>query len=171
MGSSTGCPHCYDARWGCKADSSRTRHPTFQASDHPLMLEWDEEVNTRDGLLPDKIRLCSHKQVNWACHSCSVGCIHQHKVMPNDRTFEKSGCPYCSCRKASKCNSLQALFPDIAQEWDHERNIGTPDDYTSGSHVHAWWKSAEHGGGQQTVGSRTDCQFLRHRQEDAKHWC
>ena len=32
---------------------------------------------------------------------------------------------------------MQALFPDIAQEWDHDRNTGTPDDYTSKSSVYA----------------------------------
>ena len=41
-------------------------------------------------------------------------------------------CTHCSCHKACKCTSLQALFPDIAQEWDDERNTGTPDDACTG---------------------------------------
>ena len=64
-----GCRHYYTAKQGRKADGSRTRHPTFQASDHPLMLEWDEEANNRDGLLPDKVKLRSTKQVTRVCHN------------------------------------------------------------------------------------------------------
>ena len=162
VGNSTGCPHCHDARRGRKADGSRTRHPTFQASDHPLMLEWDEEANIRDGLFPDKITLCSNKQVNWVCHSCPVGCVHRYKAKPTSRTVLKSGCPYCFGHKACKCNSLQALFPDIAQEWDSGRNKGTPDDYASKSAYNAWWTSAERSSWQQTLHSRTDSRLVRH---------
>ena len=161
----TGCPHCYKLRNGRKADGSRTSHPTLRGAsgDHPLMAEWDEDANEKAGLHPENIKLRSHIQVNWICRKCPLGVLHLYKAMPNDRTSRCSGCPFCDAHKACKCNSLQTHFPELVEEWDFDRNQGTPEDYTAGSHKPVWWKTAERGSWQQTIHSRTHRQLKRHR--------
>lgn len=100
----TGCPDCYALRRGHKADGSRTSHPTFRAEsgDHPLMSEWDKDANEEDGLCPDKIKLRSHKHVNWVCHKCPMGHLHLYKAQPYSRTEAGTGCPYCAGQKVCK---------------------------------------------------------------------
>ena len=36
-------------------------------------------------------------------------------------------------------NDLQTIYPEIASEWDYEKNDGTPSDYRYGSGYKAWW--------------------------------
>ena len=161
----TGCPHCFKLRSGRKADGSRTSHPTLRGAsgDHPLMAEWDEDANEKAGLHPENIKLRSHIQVNWICRKCPLGVLHLYRATPNDRTLKCSGCPYCDAQKACQCNSLQTHFPELVEEWDFDRNQGTPEDYTAGSHKPVWWKTAQRGSWQQTIHSRTHRQLKRHR--------
>ena len=54
-----------------------------------------------------------------------------------------SNCPYCSNKKvkSNKENSLFFLFPEIAKEWDYEKNGDLkPTDVTKGSDKKVWWK-------------------------------
>jgi len=147
----SGCPQCFNTRQHLK----RVTHPTLAACNHPLLSEWDYEANAQEGLWPEKIRLRSHKLVHWVCHKCPRGCMHRYQATPKDRIGKGSGCPYCSGHKACKCNSLQSLFPDVALEWDAERNEGNPDYYTAQSNIVVWWSSAERGSWQQSIHSRT----------------
>ncbi len=161
----TGCPHCYELRSGRKADGSRTSHPTLRGAsgDHPLMAEWDKEANEKAGLHPENIKLRSKIQVNWICRKCPLGLLHLYKAMPLTRTSKCGGCPYCHAQKACKCNSLQTHFPELVDEWDFDRNQGTPEDYTAKSHKAVWWKTAERSSWQQTISSRTDRRLKRHQ--------
>ncbi|KAA6417411.1 MAG: hypothetical protein FRX49_12660 [Trebouxia sp. A1-2] len=161
----TGCPHCHKLRRGRKADGSRTSHPTLRGAsgDHLLMAEWDEGANEKAGLRPENIKLRSHTQVNWICRKCPLGLLHLYKATPNDRTQKCSGCPYCSGRKACKCNSLQTHFPDLVEEWDFDRNKGNPEDFTAHSRKVVWWKTEERGSWQQTIHARTHPSLKRHR--------
>ena len=53
-------------------------------------------------------------------------------------------------------NSLASLYPEVAKEWDYERNEGIPEDYTYGSSVKVWWKCKSCGESYQAViSSRT----------------
>ena len=157
----TGCPQCFRNR----RRLSKVSHFTFAACDHPLLGDWDFEANAKDGLYPEKIRLRSKKHVHWVCHKCPRGCLHRYQAPPNDRIGKGSGCPSCSGHKACKCNSLQSLFPNIAREWDYERNEGSPDEYASRSRVVAWWTSAELGSWQQRIYGRTDMRTKKHRKQ------
>ena len=167
----TGCPHCFKLRSGRKADSSRTSHPTLRGAsgNHPLLAEWDEDANEKAGLHPENIKLRSHIQVNWICRKCPLGVLHLYKAMPNDRTTRCSGCPFCDAHKACKCNSLQTHFPELVEEWDFDRNQGTPEDYTAGSHKPVWWRTAQRGSWQQRIDSRTDRRLKRHQHKAFKH--
>ncbi|KAL3147933.1 hypothetical protein ABBQ32_002637 [Trebouxia sp. C0010 RCD-2024] len=133
----------------------RTKHPTFADGNHPLLAEWDYERNAAQGHFPDEVRLRSNK-IFWLCAKCPAGQEHSWSAQPNSRTgCTKLGCPFCVGQAACTCNSLQALFPDTAAEWDYGKNQGHPSDYTAGSIFLAWWSSPKRAGWQQSIISRT----------------
>ncbi|KAL3130456.1 hypothetical protein ABBQ38_008277 [Trebouxia sp. C0009 RCD-2024] len=147
-----GCPHCYEAAKGDK----KTKHPTFAECQHPLLAEWDHERNAAQGNRPDNVRLKSNKQIFWLCTRCPAGQEHSWSAQPKHRTGRgKTGCPYCAGKAACRCNSLQALYPDIAAEWDHAKNTGQPSNYAAGSWQLPWWSSSQGGSWQQTIDART----------------
>ena len=128
--------------------------------------QWDTEANKKDGFFPDKIKLHSRKHINWVCHKCPLGHLHTYKAKPNNYAVHNSGCPFCSGKELCECNSLQTLFPQSVEEWDYDRDEGTPADYASSSDVVVWWKSAKQGKWQQEIGFRTI--YLRELQRRQK---
>ncbi|KAL3152649.1 hypothetical protein ABBQ32_001663 [Trebouxia sp. C0010 RCD-2024] len=147
----TGCPRCGDS-----AKNKRSKQPTFAECNHPLLAEWDLERNAAQGHFPDKIRLKSHVQIFWFCTKCPAGQEHSWSAMPLARNGRsQTGCPVCAGKAACRCNSLQALYPDTAAEWDYSRDQGQPSDHTASSSYLAWWSSPQGGSWQQTINSRT----------------
>ncbi|KAL3153607.1 hypothetical protein ABBQ32_013213 [Trebouxia sp. C0010 RCD-2024] len=118
-----GCPQCAnDAK-----TKQRTRQPTFAACNHPLLAEWDYESNAAKGHFPGKVRLRSNKQIFWLCTKCPATQKHSWSAAPHHRTGRvKTGCPFCARKAACRCNSLQALCPDIAAEWDYSKKQASP---------------------------------------------
>ncbi len=148
-----GCPQC--KKTGSIGNSYK--QPTFEAAQHPLLLEWDYERNSKDGIHPQNITLGSKKQVHWICHKCPKGQLHLYQMTPNDRTRKRGkGCPYCVGKQACKCNSLEACHPVISSEWDFGMNDMTPADVTSRSHQVVWWKNDVRGSWKQRINDRTD---------------
>ena len=147
-----GCPQC--------AESARTKkkyvkQPTI-AENPVLLAQWDHKRNAEQGHFPDRVRLQSAKQIFWLCNKCSVGQQHSWSAQPFSRTGpSKTGCPCCSGHAACECNSLQALHPSIAAEWDHSRNEGQPSEYNAHSVHLAWWISPQRGSWQQTIKTRS----------------
>ena len=121
-----------------------------------LLAEWDHRRNAADNNFPNNTTLRSAKQIWWLCTKCAVGQHHSWSARPYTRTsYRRRGCPFCAGKLACKCNSLQALYPDTAAEWDHGKNQGQPSEYTASSHHLAWWSSPQGGSWQQTINSRT----------------
>ena len=147
-----GCPQC-----ALKTQSEKKRtYPTFAECNHPLLAEWDYERNAAEGHFPDKVSLRSGRHIFWICTKCPAGQEHSWASTPAQRTGRtKTGCPVCSGQVACKCNSLQALHPDTAAEWDYAKNQGQPSDYSAGSNYAAWWSSPQRGSWQQPIDSRT----------------
>jgi hypothetical protein len=56
-------------------------------------------------------------------------------------TFKK-GCVICANFRLceDRCNSIAKTCPEIAKEWDYERNKGTPFDYIAGGPAKFWWR-------------------------------
>lgn len=148
--SNSGCPKC-------QSHSSRTKRPTFAASNHHLLEEWDHPRNALEGIFPNKITLGSKKQVHWVCNKCPAGEQHCWKAVASHRTRPNrpSGCPYCTGKAVCKCNSLQTLFPQIAAEWHPTKNAKTPCDYVRFSTSKAWWYNARRGSWEQSIDRRT----------------
>ena len=150
--SQAGCPQCAKTA----RTARRIKQPTI-AEDPVLLAQWDHEHNAEQGHFPDKIRLRSNKQIFWLCNKCPAGQQHSWSARPNNRTGpNKTGCPCCAGMAACECNSLQALYPAIAAEWDHGKNKGQPSDYPASSHRMAWWSSPQRGSWQQPIKSRTN---------------
>lgn len=93
-----------------------------------LAAEWHP---TRNGTVtPDEVTSSSNYQrFWWRCQNCG----HDWMATPNNRVRGK-GCPACAGRVTTPQNSLTALRPELASEWDSEINGSlTPEDVTPGS--------------------------------------
>ncbi|KAL3145429.1 hypothetical protein ABBQ38_001674 [Trebouxia sp. C0009 RCD-2024] len=147
-------------KWGCPRCASQLKspkHPTFAACRHALLAEWDLKRNTAQKSFPHNTNVKSVKPISWICSKCPAGQEHSWSAPPNDRTSRfDPGCPFCAGKAACKCNSLQALFPNLATEWDYQRNNRHPTDYPACSTQPVWWFSTERGSWKQTIQSRTN---------------
>ena len=106
------------------------------ATNFPELAEqWNYEKNGT--LTPWDVTISSPRKVWW---KCSLG--HEWEAVINDRTTKSLGCPYCSGRRAwPGYNDLATLFPELAAEWDDERNGDlTPQMVRPGSGRKVWWK-------------------------------
>ena len=103
-------------------------------TDNPnLIAEWNYEKNI--DLDPSKLTLGSSKKVWWKCQKG-----HEWQAVVSSRN-KGSGCPYCSGYCAVKGeNDLQTVNPNLAKEWNDNKNIGlTPSDVLPNSNKKVWW--------------------------------
>lgn len=101
---------------------SAGRAPFISLADHSphLLGEWDAEFNAP--LTPDTVSYGSSKKVHWICSARG----HHFMAMVKNRTRLGSGCPYCKGNAVMPGeNDLATLRPDLALEWDEERNYPT----------------------------------------------
>jgi len=120
----TGCSKCAKANGCRKPDGTRQKHPTFAAAKHPLLQQWNHDRNRENGIFPDNTSLQSHKLIWWQCPECPKGKVHSWQARPYNRTSRKkpTGCPCCAGKQLCECNSLEIVCPDIAADFDAERN-------------------------------------------------
>jgi hypothetical protein len=119
-----GCPFC-TGRYATEENNLLATNPELAA-------EWHPDKNGT--LTPENVTPGSNKKVWWLCPKG-----HEWAVAVLNRS-QGTGCPYCANKKVGPDNSLATLKPEIAQEWDFERNKDlTPDDVTPGRDKKAWW--------------------------------
>ena len=126
-GRNTGCPYCAGQKLLKGFNDLQTRYPRIAE-------EWHPDKNgkvTPDGMMPG-----SHTKVWWLCKE-----KHEYFTSIASRTNRQSGCPYCSGNKAIPGKTdLQTLFPNIAAEWDYEKNGElSPKNVKPFSHQKVWW--------------------------------
>ncbi|OMP68693.1 zinc-ribbon domain-containing protein [Domibacillus epiphyticus] len=96
--------------------------------------EWNFEKNTDN--FPYEYLPFSNKLVFWKCPRCQSS--YDKKI--NERTAGNEGCPYCAGKRVNETNCLAFTHPDIAAEWDYNKNKGlVPELVTKGSHKKVWW--------------------------------
>lgn len=131
----SGCPVCsleirgkefsknYLAEHGSLADN----YPTLAAEWHP----------TKNGeMTANDIPLNYNEKVWWLCKKCGYDWL----ASPNNRA-KKVGCPACSGRfPRIGVNDLKTVNPELAFEWDYEKNDTLPEEYLPKSGKLAWWK-------------------------------
>lgn len=100
---------------------------------HPwLNNEWDFDKNVVD--IKTVSYGCSLK-VWWICnknHSYEASVYHRTGKNPR-------GCPYCGGKKISEDNCLATTHPELAKEWDYNKNKIKPEEITHGSGKKVWW--------------------------------
>ena len=141
----TGCPYCA----GKMAIPGETDLVTLFPE---IAAEWDYVKN--GDIDPNSLPPATHTKIWW---KCALG--HSYQSAPYSRTGQQynSGCPYCTGKKAIPGETdLVTLFPEIAAEWDREKNGDLdPGSTSSYSHDKIWWKCAFGHGYQSAIYSRT----------------
>jgi hypothetical protein len=129
-------------RSACPVCTNRTVLAGFNdlATTHPaLAAEWDPA----NELAPTEVMAGSGKQAAWIC-----SCGHRWRSRIDSRGVSGTGCPPCARRKMNHpgragCGaSLEALFPDIAAEWDAD-NDSRPADTAPHSAAPVLWLCAQ----------------------------
>ena len=87
-------------------------------------------------LSPGAIAAKSSKKVWW-----QGSCGHEWQSTVASRTSRNGGCPYCSNKKILKgFNDLETINPDLAKEWNTEKNGDLrPSDVSPKSSKKVWW--------------------------------
>ena len=85
----------------------------------------------------DAITMGNQEKWLWICPKCKK----EYAATIHNRVIMNSGCPLCSRKTATAESCLAATHPQIAQEWDFEKNGDkTPYNTLSGTDYPAWWR-------------------------------
>ena len=90
---------------------------------HPdLARQFDNE---RNKILIENISRGTNKKVWW---KCDKGNDHRWEAGIKTRAWQKTGCPFCSGRRATSTNNLAISYTHLLLEWNYEKN-GNPLEY------------------------------------------
>ena len=139
----TGCPYCAGKKVLKGYNDLKTINPS-------LAKEWNYKKNV--GLTPEDVSSNSNKKIWWICTE-----DHEWETTVNNRK-KGTGCPYCSGRYAIEgTNDLQTVNPDLAGEWNYEKNEGLfPSKIKPNSNKKIWWKCVKGHEWQATVAHRNN---------------
>ena len=136
-----GCPYCA----GKKAISG---YNDLQTINPQLAKEWNYEKNGE--LMPWEVLPNSGKKVWWKCDRG-----HEWQAAIYSRN-SGNGCPICANQEVLKgYNDLMTINPQIASEWNYEKNDGLmPWEVLPNSGEKVWWKCDKGHEWQTTIHSR-----------------
>jgi hypothetical protein len=121
-----GCPFCSGRR--VSSEVSLLTRPD-------VLREWDAIRN--GDLDPADLSVTSHRKVWWLC---PIDPAHSWEAMVDNRIRHSSGCPYCSGRRSTMSASLQARSPELALQWNHQKNGELePDQISTAASKRVWW--------------------------------
>jgi len=119
---------------------------TFAALRPDLVALWHPTLNKTENydLKPDQFRLHSGQRIWWLCtneNACKFNCEHAWESRIAD-IVDGHGCPFCSNNRiCCEGKSLAELYPEVAAQWDHEKNDGLkPTQVSCHSHRLIWWR-------------------------------
>ena len=123
------CPVCSNKRVVAGENDLLSLRPDIAAQWHPYK---------NGDLTPANVTVGSHRTVWWQCDRG-----HEWQSRVHTRT-DGSGCPICANRRLRPgANDLAALYPDIAAQWDAEKNGAlTPEMVMPNSSRRVWWRCA-----------------------------
>lgn len=149
-----GCPICSNRIVRPGVNDLKTAAPLLAKQWHP----------TKNGTLtPDRILPGSSRKVWWRCQRG-----HEWQAEVQSRVAGK-GCPVCSGRAVlSGDNDLESYAPDIAAQWNWEKNgLLRPSQVSAHSNRRVWWKCRLGHEWNSPVSSRTfnrtDCPYCAGR--------
>ncbi len=106
--------------------------------------EFDKEKNS---FIMQDITAGSSIATWWKCPNG-----HSYKSTPNRRVIRGAGCGICSHNILKKgVNDLLTTNPEIAKEWDYEKNKEKPDEVMAGSNIKKYWFICPKGHSYQTT--------------------
>ncbi len=133
----SGCPYC------CSGPKKISTGFNDLATVRPdLAEEWNYEKN--GDLKPSQVMINSNKLAWWKCKAYN----HEWQTTPNNRNRGR-GCPFCSGKGPGNhiikgFNDLEFLNPDLASEWNYEKNGDLkPDSIALNYSKKVWWKCKE----------------------------
>lgn len=103
-----------------------------------------EEFSRKNERMINDYTYASNDYALWECSECGF----EWKSKIGNRTLLKRGCPKCGRKKTAegvrkakaKKNNLSEQFPQLAAEWDYEKNYPLkPADISSGSEEKVFW--------------------------------
>lgn len=99
-----------------------------------VLSEWHPSKN--GNLKPEYISAHTHKKMWWICPKG-----HEYQMVVKHKTEDSCKCPICSSHRVlTGYNDLKTLAPEIAKEWDYQKNKGLkPDDVMRTSNRKVWW--------------------------------
>lgn len=125
--SGKGCPFCAGQKV-TRENSLATKFPEIAAQLHNKL---------NNALDASKVSYGSNKSLWWKCNENPE---HVWRASVKNRTIGAQGCPFCVGKRVNHTNSLTVLRPDLAQEWNYEKNGNLrPDDFTLNSNRKVWW--------------------------------
>ncbi len=125
-----------------KENSLATVYPDLAKEWHP----------TKNGVLtPEMISKSSGKKIWWL-----KSCGHEW-YGPVSYRIKNPGCPYCTGKKVlTGFNDLAAKRPDVASEWNYEKNNGLlPSEVSYSSNKIVWWKCSKGHEWRTSINNRT----------------
>lgn len=126
----TVCPFCANRKVSV-TNSLATLYPEIASQWHPTL---------NGSLTPSRVLPTSSLSVWW---KCDKGENHVWQRLIRNRTHPRSSiedkCPFC-VGADKESNSLATCRPDLAAEWDYERNGAlTPHNVSKSSSKKVWW--------------------------------
>lgn len=124
----SGCPYCAGRAVLPEENSLAAIAPE-------LLSEWDTEKNAP--LTPEQVLAGTHRKIWWRCKKG-----HSWQAAAASRIRKRTECPVCAGRKViSGENDLATVFPQLAAQWDTEKNGSlTPEAVSPNSNRRVWWK-------------------------------
>lgn len=115
-----GCKPCSDKKRVISLVNDANRL-SLNASNE-LLKQWNNEKNEEIGLLIDQVSVNSSRKAYWNCDKCSQTTLARIA----NRARQLSKCSICygigKNYQVTNLNSLRAMRPDVAEEWNHELN-------------------------------------------------
>lgn len=138
----SGCPFCSGRRVVSGINDLVTTHPALAA-------QWNYVKN--GALPPSCVSAGSGQRVWWQCKL-----RHTWRASVSNRVKGRN-CPYCAGKKVLPgFNDLSSQSPELAAQWNLDKNcVLHPQNVTTRSGKHVWWRCGRGHTWQATVASRT----------------
>ncbi len=111
-----------------------------------------KEWSNRNPDTPDVVSTGTSIKRLWNCPICGK----EYSATIANRVNNHSGCPYCAHLRVTPQTCLATVRPDIAAEWDYDKNAPLqPTDVLPGTEKRVWWKCKHNHSWQAMVYTRT----------------
>lgn len=126
-------------------DVMRGHPPNFVDSNNPFTLFnislWLERNKKSFILCEGNVYKGNKENLSFKC--LKITCEETFSTSWTEIYSQGCGCPFCSGHRIGDCNNLAYLRPDLAREWDYDKNSKSPDEYSEFSHKKAFWICSE----------------------------